>query len=265
MRAMIAAIVLASAPWVTWPVLASQPAVTKRGPVAEAARLSSSDAWRYKFHQGRWWYWISANRWAVYNNGNWLMSPKQAPTAKAQVPSLGKPIAATQDKESGSFEEDYPALPVESEPGNHPAEHYLSVGNVYSQHAHEHAEVLQRYAASDDTVPANIVREQAKAIRHDVEQAQKSFARAAAADEESKNESRTDAIKELQAELQKVTESVRRLESVVQRQGEVQARLVRGQTAVVSRLLQQANEAARAAELEERRQEQDEKDRVGID
>ena len=264
MRAMIAAFALVSAAWAAWPVLAAPPEDAKRGPVA-AARPGSSDAWRYKLHQGRWWYWISANRWAVYNNGSWLLSPKQAPAATAPVPSPGKPTAAIQQEESGSFDEDYPALPVESEAGNHPAEHYLSVGNVYSQHAHEHAQVLQRYAASDDTVPANIVREQAKAIRHDVEQAQKSFARVAAADKETNDESRTGAIQELQAELQKVTDSVRRLESVVRQQGEVQARLVRGQTAVVSRLLQQANEAARAAELEERRQQKDEKDRVGID
>jgi hypothetical protein len=98
-----------------------------------------------------------------------------------------------------------------------------------------------------------------------VEQAQKSFARAAAADEETKNEPRADAIKELQAGLRQVTESLRRLEGTAQRQGVVQAKLVKGQTVVVSQLLQQANEAARAAELEQRRQEHEESDRAGID
>ncbi|HVX14877.1 MAG TPA: hypothetical protein VHC22_27050 [Pirellulales bacterium] len=27
--------------------------------------------WRYRYHEGRWWYWLPSNSWAVYDNGRW--------------------------------------------------------------------------------------------------------------------------------------------------------------------------------------------------
>lgn len=240
MRAIISTIVLCFSVWSVSAAMA-----------ADRENAKSSDSWRFKFHQGHWWYWLPANRWAVYENGRWLLPPEQSPKVEA--------------KEGGSFAEDYPVAPVTTEPAKHSADYYLSVGNVFSKHAHEHAEVLERYAASGETVPANIVKEQAKAIHRDVDQAQKSFSQVSVADEETTSDDLPGAVKRLQVSLSKVTESLRRLESQVQRQGAVEATLVRGQTAIINRLFQQANEAARAAEEAQRKYEQNQKDLAGVD
>jgi hypothetical protein len=45
---------------------------------APSAALSSyvaptgPDAWRYKFHNGYWWYWTADNQWLYFANGQWL-------------------------------------------------------------------------------------------------------------------------------------------------------------------------------------------------
>lgn len=73
------------------------------------------------------------------------------------------------------------------------------------------------------------------------------------------------AIKKLRQQLRKATESIRQLQSQVQQQRAVEAQLVRGQTAIISALLKQADEAADAAARAEAKREQEMKDRVGID
>ena len=30
------------------------------------------DAWRYKFHNGLWWYWTADNQWLYFTNGQWV-------------------------------------------------------------------------------------------------------------------------------------------------------------------------------------------------
>jgi hypothetical protein len=266
MRAIITLIVVCSSVWSVSAAMAADPQNAKSDLATMAGdRTRASDAWRFKYYQGHWWYWLPAKQWAVYERGRWLMPPDKS--AASGHESLSAVVAAAADarEESGSFAEDYPAAPVGLEPENQSAEYYLSTGNVFSRHAHEHAQLLERYASSGETVPASIVREQSKAIHHDVEQAQKSFSRVAAADEETTSENLPDAVKKLQVGLRKVAESVRQLESRVQRQGSVEAALVRGQTAVIDRMLQQANEAATAAEEEQRKYEQNQKDLVGVE
>jgi hypothetical protein len=34
--------------------------------------------WRYRFHEGRWWYWMPDQRWMVYENGRWVEFLEQA-------------------------------------------------------------------------------------------------------------------------------------------------------------------------------------------
>lgn len=41
-------------------------------------RIADDSSWRYRFHQGRWWYWRSSNSWAVYDQNRWV--PYQART-----------------------------------------------------------------------------------------------------------------------------------------------------------------------------------------
>jgi hypothetical protein len=36
-----------------------------------ATRPSSED-WRYRWHQGRWWYWLPSNEWVVWVDGQWV-------------------------------------------------------------------------------------------------------------------------------------------------------------------------------------------------
>lgn len=41
-------------------------------PADEAAGKPKGQRWRYRFHKGRWWYWLPAERWAVWNGKNWV-------------------------------------------------------------------------------------------------------------------------------------------------------------------------------------------------
>jgi uncharacterized protein YkwD len=37
-----------------------------------SAQGASGEKWRYRWHQGRWWYWLPENRWVVWVNGRWM-------------------------------------------------------------------------------------------------------------------------------------------------------------------------------------------------
>lgn len=37
-----------------------------------AAPAARSEVWRYKYHQGRWWYWLPSNSWAYWQNSQWV-------------------------------------------------------------------------------------------------------------------------------------------------------------------------------------------------
>ncbi|HWB10813.1 MAG TPA: hypothetical protein VG826_16405 [Pirellulales bacterium] len=243
-------------------------------PGTDSSPSASSDAWRFRFYQGRWWYWLPTNYWAVYEDGRWLMpilgdppagmKPSSSAATRAtyktgaatpagiRSKTEGSPPAdatATNNTEGGSFSEDYPAVPLGPEEAGQSAEYYMSAGSTFSRHAHEHAQILERYAASGEAVPARIVKEQAAAIHHDVDQAHKSFSKLAAADAaENENLPPDAAIKNFQQELRKATELLQQLEAQVQHLSAVQAELVRGQSAIIANLLRQADEAAEVAE-----------------
>src|SRR5712672_2254825 len=36
------------------------------------AAVAVAPNWRYRYHRGEWWYWMPANYWTYYRNGNWL-------------------------------------------------------------------------------------------------------------------------------------------------------------------------------------------------
>jgi hypothetical protein len=50
------------------PIVGTDPGVPSNANVAVAAS-PSGDQWRYRWHNGNWWYWTPENRW-VYRNGN---------------------------------------------------------------------------------------------------------------------------------------------------------------------------------------------------
>ena len=35
-----------------------------------------SNAWRYKYYEGRWWYWMPSNSWAWYDGRQWIAFEK---------------------------------------------------------------------------------------------------------------------------------------------------------------------------------------------
>ncbi|HWB12712.1 MAG TPA: hypothetical protein VG826_26035 [Pirellulales bacterium] len=278
MKSLIGLVALLSITYVSTPSPAADADTAGiAGHVATVDR--SSEAWRFKFHRGRWWYWLSTGYWAVYEDGQWLMpvqgnpppeakSSSPAPRAPTNRTGASSPAAtATNHSKGGSFAEDYPAVSLGQVP-RQSADDHMSVGRAFGRSAHEHVQIMERYAASGETVPAKIVREQAAAIHHDVEQAQQSFSRVSMADNdgnEDENLPDAAAIKKLRQQLRKATESIRQLQSQVQQQRAVEAQLVRGQTAIISALLKQADEAADAAARAEAKREQEMKDRVGID
>ena len=46
------------------------------GPTVSA---SSAEGWRNVWHEGRWWYWTSANRWMYYEGGRCNFEPAGGP------------------------------------------------------------------------------------------------------------------------------------------------------------------------------------------
>lgn len=39
---------------------------------AAAAPAAQGEVWRYKYHQGRWWYWLPSNSWVYWQNSQWV-------------------------------------------------------------------------------------------------------------------------------------------------------------------------------------------------
>lgn len=54
--------------------LARSPEAKKvsRPPQTTAERTANDQSWRYRYHQGRWWYWRPSNSWAVYEQNRWV-------------------------------------------------------------------------------------------------------------------------------------------------------------------------------------------------
>lgn len=222
------------------------------GLAADASGKSAApdNAWRFKFHKGHWWYWLPSNHWAVYENRRWLVPPDEHLAAAGDSSTPGDEAAksadATRAVESQSFQDDYPAVPQDPESARKTAAYHLAVGNTYNRHADQHAQILDKYAALGETVPAGIVREHAAAIRHDVEQAHKAYSSLAKADKD--NPGVAEAVAELQQRLGKLTESLKRLEDREQRQDALQAQMVRTQAAEISAILNDSYSAARKAD-----------------
>lgn len=50
---------------------AAQPGSIDRSP-------TDGDTWRYRQHDGRWWYLLPSNRWVVWSDGEWIEPPTHA-------------------------------------------------------------------------------------------------------------------------------------------------------------------------------------------
>jgi len=51
-------------------------------PGVQTQTAPNSDQWRFRQFNGRWWYWLPANRWVVWHNNAWI-APNQLPRTYA--------------------------------------------------------------------------------------------------------------------------------------------------------------------------------------
>lgn len=53
------------------------PAIASDGDTSsDDAGISADDnRWRYRQHDGHWWYWLPSNRWVVWSDGSWIDPP----------------------------------------------------------------------------------------------------------------------------------------------------------------------------------------------
>lgn len=70
-----------------------QPGTGGQPYTAYRANGSGPEQWRYRFHNGEWWYWLPENRWVIWRNGQWIAydaNTYQAPGVETYVtPSDG--------------------------------------------------------------------------------------------------------------------------------------------------------------------------------
>ncbi|HEV7223016.1 MAG TPA: hypothetical protein VGN42_09975 [Pirellulales bacterium] len=88
--------------------------------------------------------------------------------------------------------------------------YYLALGRTHNMQAHDHARLLQKYAALSDQVPADVIHDHVAAIRFNAEAAKKSFARQGKSAGD--NVALAHHVEQLQKRLDKVIASVNQLE-----------------------------------------------------
>jgi hypothetical protein len=49
-----------------------------RAQVPEGLASTGGENWRYRRHDGRWWYWLPENRWVVWSDDRWVDPPTHA-------------------------------------------------------------------------------------------------------------------------------------------------------------------------------------------
>lgn len=213
---------------------AEPPATDPSPPAAEAGdgKSRAADAWRYKYHNGRWWYWLPSNRWAVYENDRWRLFKPAVDASKDEKQTAAAPAE--------------PAAPENIDPARQAAEYQLAAGNTYNRHAREHARILERYAALGKPVPAEIVKQHADAIRRNVQQAQQAFAQLAEAGKDKPD--LLAAIERLQLRLAKASDAIERLGTQVDEQEAAESQAIQAMSAEIEGLLRESHAAGQQAD-----------------
>lgn len=65
------------------------PAVVAPNPAPAAAPASVGETWRFKWHAGRWWYWLPTERWVYWHGDHWEEYLAPPPVPGAVYPSSG--------------------------------------------------------------------------------------------------------------------------------------------------------------------------------
>ena len=60
------------------------------GPPPAQATVVVDNSWRYKHHNGTWWYWLPSNRWVIWSNNSWVdYDPATYASQVYRVPTYG--------------------------------------------------------------------------------------------------------------------------------------------------------------------------------
>jgi hypothetical protein len=122
-------------------------------------------------------------------------------------------------------------------------QYHLAAAKTKNIHAHDHARLLGKYAAaSDEPVPAAIVKEHAAAIRANAQQARKSYQALSAG--AAKDPAVARQLEEINKRLNKVDELVERLESQSKRDSAA-SRAVIAETKAISQELKATHDASK--------------------
>jgi hypothetical protein len=113
-------------------------------------------------------------------------------------------------------------------------EYQLALAKTYNMQAHDHARMLDRYAALGERVPADVVKEHAAAIRFNANAAKRSFAKLG---ETASNPALASQLAQMRQRLDNVTELADRLEAQTAQEGSGESQLVGTQSAEISRQL----------------------------
>jgi hypothetical protein len=89
--------------------------------------------------------------------------------------------------------------------------YHVAAGKTYNMQAHDHARILQKYAALGEQIPAEVVRDHAAAIRFNTEAANRSYTRLGKS--AGNNAALAKQVKQLQDRLAKVSGSLKQLEA----------------------------------------------------
>jgi len=113
--------------------------------------------------------------------------------------------------------------------------YHVAEGRTYNIEAHDHARLLQKYAALSDKVPGDVVQDHAAAIRFNTKGAKKSFARLAESDPD--NAALGNLVEQLRERLDMVTAELELLEAQAAK-NTAEAKIVIAQTNEISQHLQ---------------------------
>jgi hypothetical protein len=61
--------------------------LTLQQPVESNPSADGENGWRYRQHEGRWWYWLPSNRWVMWDDGRWIDPPAESiPSGRIETP-----------------------------------------------------------------------------------------------------------------------------------------------------------------------------------
>jgi hypothetical protein len=130
----------------------------------------------------------------------------------------------------------------QSQASRHKEKFHLALSKTYNMQAHDHARLLDKYAALVKSVPAEIVGEHASAIRTASQAAKKNFAKLAKS--APNNVDLAKQIERLQKRLDQVTDLTKQLEGQAAEK-ESESQTLRKQLGEISRLLRTNHDAVK--------------------